>query len=719
MTGLRLGIRWFWRAAPAARGVRARRILAATIVVWTVLMAVCLWSGNRDRAERGLAQLPAPGSARTGDFRVFHTDNPFHGDIWTTVFVGATDGSTSRPPGLTSLPGPGQAYVSPAVAEAIRAEPAIASRVPGKVVGIIGEAGLQSPDQLYVVAGAHPTDTWTMAHGWGGKVLSTRPTIPSGPLVGILAALVGLPALMLAWIGGRMAATARQRSVAALHLLGVDRGALGLAAAVDAACAAVAGSLIGVALTVTTVALTHDTTVLGFSWFAPSTLVAPQWALLTCVAATLFIAWDAGRTATATGVDVLSAAAGTPRRLRRWPLVGLLAVAGMLGLVLAESMGKAISSGVEIWYFYLGGMASVVSMAAGMPALLEWRARWLLRRADALLVARRLSWRRDNIASAVVGVGLVAVTAMVGAGMLADVAAISPTRTGGDLYAVQSVPESQLGDVLGVRSGLTYLEIDHGRRSTKVVSCADLNTLLHRAGQLPTNADPGCRAGDTTPLTASAHGQPSVGHLVIPAIKDTVLGESTVIITDPQSFVATDAYAAIRGQRDVMTMPGPDQSDVDGYVDAVLSKAPSAQVSDISADSFHSMVAPTRRFMLLCAGVGLLIALSLMIFSSRDAQQRTRSDAARLIVLGVDRTTVGRVHSGAYGAGLNVAAVAGLGVGLLTATVYDITGALVGGPGWLGLLVALLTGLLVVVGRALTLPGRPGGESVIADLRTE
>ena len=114
MTGVRLGIRWFWRAAPAARGVRSRRILASALVVWAVLMAACMWSGNRDRAERGLAQLPAPGSAATGDFRAYHTDNPFGGDTWTTVFVGDTDASTDLPPGLDRLPAPGQAYVSPA-----------------------------------------------------------------------------------------------------------------------------------------------------------------------------------------------------------------------------------------------------------------------------------------------------------------------------------------------------------------------------------------------------------------------------------------------------------------------------------------------------------------------------------------------------------------------------------------------------------------------------
>lgn len=281
------------------------------------------------------------------------------------------------------------------------------------------------------------------------------------------------------------------------------------------------------------------------------------------------------------------------------------------------------------------------------------------------------------------------------------------------------MPDAQLGAVLGVPSALTYLEIDRGKRSTKVLTCTSLTTLLHRAGTLAPAADVGCESGSGTPLVASAHGQATDDHLVVPALKGTVLQGSTVIIADPQGFVGTDAYARTEGQRDVMTMPGPRQSDVDSYFDAVLSSAPSAQVSELSVDSFHSMVAPTRRFLLLCTAVGLLIALALMLFTARDAQQRTRADAARLMVLGVGRVRVARVHAGAYGAGLSVAAGTGIGVGLLTATVYDIAGGLVGGPGGLGVVVVLLTGLLVAAARLLILLRDATGKDVIADLRTE
>lgn len=720
MTGVRLGVRWFWRAAPAARGVRLRRILASALVVWAVLMAACMWSGNRDRAERGLAQLPAPGSAAIRDFRAYHTDNPFRGDTWTTVFVGDTDASTDLPPGLDRLPDPGQTYISPAVAAAVKQDPTVAGRVPGRVVGIIGDAGLQSPDQFFVVTGERPTDAWPTAHGWGGEALGTqRPAIPTGPLVGLLAALVGLPALMLAWIGGRMAATARQRSLASLHLLGVDRRTLATAAAVDAGCAALSGSIIGTGLAVTLVALTHNTAVLGFAWFVPPTVVPPGWAAVTCAVTTLFMAWDAGRTAHLAGAHSLAAVAGAPRPLRKWPLIGLLAVAAMVGVVVSHALGRTMSSGVGVLYFYVGGSIAVVCLAAGMPTLLEWRAQRMLRRDEALLVARRLSWRRDNIAAAVVGVGLVAVTSMVGVGIIADLSAMSPARPAGDVYAVQRVPDAQLGAVLGALSDLTYLEIDQGKRSTKVLNCASLSTLLHRAGTLAPQADVGCETSAHTQLMASAQGKPRAGHLVVPALEGTALQGSTVVITDPRSFITTDRYVAIKGQRDVMSMPGRRQADVDRYLDAVLGSAPSAQVSDVSADSFHTMVAPTRRFLLLCTFVGLLIALALMVFSTRDAQQRTRADAARLMVLGAGRATVARVHAGAYGAGLSVAAVTGIGVGLLTATVYDVAGGLVGGPGWLGVSVALLTGLVVSVAKLLTLLRDPTGKHVIVDLRTE
>ncbi|WGL50780.1 hypothetical protein P5P86_12480 [Nocardioides sp. BP30] len=77
------------------------------------------------------------------------------------------------------------------------------------------------------------------------------------------------------------------------------------------------------------------------------------------------------------------------------------------------------------------------------------------------------------------------------------------------------------------------------------------------------------------------------------------------------------------------------------------------------------------------------------------------------------------MHAGAYGAGLNVAALAGVGIGLLTATVHDVAGGLVPGPGWLGLVVAVLTALVVACARALTRFGGAPGGNPIADLRTE
>ena len=62
--------------------------------------------------------------------------------------VAATGASSPVPPGINHDPGPGQYYVSPALAALLRSVPAdqLAGRYPGHLAGVIGDAALPSPD---------------------------------------------------------------------------------------------------------------------------------------------------------------------------------------------------------------------------------------------------------------------------------------------------------------------------------------------------------------------------------------------------------------------------------------------------------------------------------------------------------------------------------------------------------------------------------------------
>ena len=73
-------------------------------------------------------------------------EDRYAGQPFVRIFIAPLTADAPTPPGMTQLPGPGQAYVSPALAELLAHTPAdeLAPRV-GRVVGTIGPEGLRSP----------------------------------------------------------------------------------------------------------------------------------------------------------------------------------------------------------------------------------------------------------------------------------------------------------------------------------------------------------------------------------------------------------------------------------------------------------------------------------------------------------------------------------------------------------------------------------------------
>ena len=700
-TGVALGWRWFARPAATGRGLRRRRMLAAACATWVALLGVTLWQANEGRLDRGRAQEPRP-AAGVHRFDVLETDTPYRSDVWTTIYMGCLRAGTSQspaPPGLPMFLEPGETYVSPAVERAIGTDPLAARRVPGHVVGTIGEAGLQSPDQYLVYAGAEPGVSWRSASGWGSPVVAVaRGSVPAGALLGLVGVLIGLPALLLTRATGRMTAIARQRSLAACHLLGVPVRLLETAAAVDALLCAFVGAVGGAGVAAATVLAVHGTTMFGIEWFAPPTVLSPAATVATGIALSALVALDA---ATATRRDLrkpLVARAGGPRPVPRWTLAPLLmGTAGLAGIVAADTvLRKRIDPGWAITYFFVGGTMAALGAVAGMPLILHaWSTR-LRRRphvSTAQFVAfRRLSWKRDAIASACIGLALVGIASLVGAGTLADLDAISTTGPAGDRYDLQGVDHSHLPAALAVATPLRMLQVSHGRQTIDVAECATLAAFVDL-----TSPDAGaqfsaqCGAGDTFVIGSHA----AAGSVVLPRGAGGFLRRATVIAVNPVEYARTHSKPA--GQTDVIALPGRDEADVDDYVSRIMAVAPEVQVTDLSADSYAPVVAPTRRLLVACTALGTLTASALLILGALDQRRRSRIDGARLVVLGASRRLTARIHAVAYGHGVTAALAVGLIIGLLAAMVYDQVGGLVASPGSLGVTLAGLAVIIAVV----------------------
>jgi hypothetical protein len=102
----------------------------------------------------------ADGAQANGHDRLWWRLTPdfYRGQLIGRVDVAATGPRSPVPPGLPALPGPGQYYVSPALAALLSSAPPgqLRDRYPGHQIGLIGPAALPSPDSLLIVTGYRP-----------------------------------------------------------------------------------------------------------------------------------------------------------------------------------------------------------------------------------------------------------------------------------------------------------------------------------------------------------------------------------------------------------------------------------------------------------------------------------------------------------------------------------------------------------------------------------
>ena len=395
-----LAWRWFRSSDAHIRRTRRLRVMGTAMAAFTAVLAVTFVQANADRVERGKAQQPAPGAP--AQFRALQVDVPFGQDVWSTVFMRASEDSPPTPPGVPSFPRPGETWISPAVGRLIESRPESRARVPGRIVGVISPGGLQSPDQLFVYAGAEETAKgWWSARGWGAPALSSsRPSIPVLPFFGLVAALLGLPIALVIRSASMLAVSSRSTSLGAAALLGVAPRILARAAGLDALFSAVLGSLFGVAGSAILVSVVHASDLVGISWFVPPTVLT-GWAL---VAGTVGIwapvAWLTMRNTRRLLTDPWGARSAAPVRGSRLGFVLLAAgVTGLAGIVFLErALAFPVPSSVTIWYFFLGGGATVAGALLAAPGLIGRLSAGLRRRdggAVWFLGIRRLGWDRD------------------------------------------------------------------------------------------------------------------------------------------------------------------------------------------------------------------------------------------------------------------------------------------------------------------------------------
>jgi hypothetical protein len=170
--------------------------------------------------------------------------------------VAATGATSPIAPGMTSVPGPGQFYVSPALASLLKTVPAneLGERFAGREIGVIGASAIPSPSDLIIVEGHRPSQ---LAHVPGAVQITSYATSSSsgGPeslgSVGeeFVLALLGLvllfPVVVFIATATRLSAARREQRFAAIRLVGATNRQLNAISAIEAVVAAAMGVVIG------------------------------------------------------------------------------------------------------------------------------------------------------------------------------------------------------------------------------------------------------------------------------------------------------------------------------------------------------------------------------------------------------------------------------------------------------------------------------------------
>jgi cell division protein FtsX len=180
------------------------------------------------------------------------------------VDLAATGPRSPVPPGLPRLPGPGEYYASPELAELIAVTPAaeLADRFAGRrLAGTIGRAALPAPDSLVAVVGHTPAELSRRAGASRVGTIATTAVdqcpdgcwagIPSAGLqliLSVVAAALIFPLFILIGTATRLAATRREQRFAAMRLVGATPAQVSVVSAVESTVSALAGTVLGFAL---------------------------------------------------------------------------------------------------------------------------------------------------------------------------------------------------------------------------------------------------------------------------------------------------------------------------------------------------------------------------------------------------------------------------------------------------------------------------------------
>ncbi len=466
-------------------------VIAAAVALGVVLLLTALASYSALHAQdarTGWLQTsthnhqPSISEATSDPLWWLKTHDEFGGQPIQRIDLAATGPHSPIPPGIAALPAPGQFYASPALAALLARTPPdqLGNRYPGHQVGVIGHAGLASPDDLIIMIGDSARHLAGQPGSTAVRSIETAPTphsLSTFQQVGLALGAAGLlfPILTLVAMATRIAAARREQRLAAMRLVGATIGQVALLAAVEAAAAAFAGAIAGTGLFYLLRPPLARLRVTGVRWYAadinPSTITIA----VVCLAVPLAAAAAATTTLRRVQLSPLAVVRrltpAAPNIKRLIPL-GL----GVFTLAIFALSGRTYSRGASDSYaptIVAGFVLIMIGIIAAGPWLTMACTRLLaLRsgRAATLIATRRLA---DNPAAAFRAVSGLILAVFIGTVFVAGTAtAASGTALGDDPAAATTVIARPTGAPLPAITAATLstaLRSQHGVRALTLI----------------------------------------------------------------------------------------------------------------------------------------------------------------------------------------------------------------------------------------------------------
>ncbi|MGW1837171.1 FtsX-like permease family protein [Streptomyces sp. NPDC002067] len=350
------------------------------------------WHG-REKARENLGQMHEPPRSDT-TVCYASADTVFHGQQIRGRLVRPDGAHPPVPPGLGSLPGPGEMRVSPALKELLD-EPdstLLRQRLPYRITGTIGDTGLRGPAELTYVAGSaalRPPTGYRIDHF--GKSWTPRPLTPQATLLVIMTCVALLtPVTVFIGTSARFGNEQRDRRLAALRLLGSDIATTRRIAAGEALFGAALGLVGGAALFLAVRQTAGAITLWDINVFPADVRPGPLPAALIAVlvpAVSVLVTLFAQRGVTVDPLGVVRRRAAPRRRLWWRLLPPAVGAALLIPMVRREVWNDTVANTAQL----AGGS---VLLLLGVTALLPWLVETLVGRLRGGPVPWQLAVRR-------------------------------------------------------------------------------------------------------------------------------------------------------------------------------------------------------------------------------------------------------------------------------------------------------------------------------------